>query len=43
MLEEIIKEQIDIFLISETKPDSYFQSGQFIVKAYSAPFKLDRN
>ena len=43
MLEEIIKDNIDIFLISETKLDSYFPSGQFIIKVYSTPFRLDRN
>ena len=43
MLEEIIKEKIDIFLISETKLDSSFPSGQFVIKGYSTPFRLDRN
>ena len=32
MLEETIKDKIDIFLISETKLDSYFPSGQFVIK-----------
>ena len=31
MLEEIIKDKIDIFLISETKLDSSFQSKQFVI------------
>ena len=43
MLEEIIKDNIAIFLIAETKLDSYFPSGQFIIKVYSTPFRLDRN
>ena len=43
MLEEIIKDKVDIFLISETKLDSSFPSGQFIIKGYSTPFRLDRN
>ena len=43
MLEEIIKDKIDIFLISETKLDSSFPSGQFVIKGYSIPFRLDRN
>ena len=43
MLEELIKDKIDIFLISETKLDSSFPSGQFVIKGYSTPFRLDRN
>ena len=42
MLEELIKDKIEIFLISETKLDSSFPSGQFIIKGYSTPFRLDR-
>ena len=40
---ELIKDKIDIFLISETKLDSSFPSGQFVIKGYSTPFRLDRN
>ena len=43
MLEEIIEDKIDIFLISETKLDSSFQSKQFVIYGYSTPFRLDRN
>ena len=43
MLEELIKDKIDIFLISETKLDSSFPSGQFVIKGYRTPFRLDRN
>ena len=43
MLEELIKDKIDIFLISETKLDSSFPSGKFVIKGYSTPFRLDRN
>ena len=43
MLEELIKDKIGIFLISETKLDSSFPSGQFVIKGYSTPFRLDRN
>ena len=32
--EEIIKDKIDIFLVSERKLDSSFPSGQFIIKGY---------
>ena len=38
-----MKDKIDIFLISETKLDSSFPSGQLIIKDYSTPFRLDRN
>ena len=43
MLEELIKDKIDIFLISETKLDISFPSGQFVIKGYSTSFRLDRN
>ena len=43
MLEELIKDKIDIFLIYETKLDSSFPSRQFVIKGYSTPFRLDRN
>ena len=41
MLEEIIKHKSDIFLIFETKLDSFLPVGQFITKDYST--LLDRN
>ena len=43
MLEELIKDKIDIFVASETKLDSSFPSGQFVIKGYSTPFRLDRD
>ena len=43
MLEELIKDKIDIFLISETKLDSSFPSKKFVIKGYSPPFRLERN
>ena len=43
MLEELIKDKIGIFLISETKLDSSFPSGKFVIKGYITPFRLDRN
>ena len=43
MLEEIIKHKSDIFLIFETKLDSFLPVGQFITKDYSTVFRLDRN
>ena len=43
MLEEIIKDKTDIFLISETKLNWSFPAGQFLIKGYSAPFRVDIN
>ena len=43
IIEELIEDTIDIFLISETKLDSSFPNGQFVIKSYSTPFRLDRN
>ena len=43
MVEAIIKDKTEIFLISEAKLESSFPSAQFIIKGYSTPFKLDRN
>ena len=43
MLQGIIKDRIDIFLVSETKIDKSFPVGQFLIDGYSTPFRLDRN
>ena len=43
LLEEIIKDEINIFLISEAKLDSSFLSVQFVIKGYTTSFRLDRN
>ena len=40
---QMLEELIDIFLASETKLDRSFPSGQFVIKGYSTPFRLDRN
>ena len=37
----IIKKEIDIFMISETKTDNSFPKSQFTKTAYSIPFRLD--
>ena len=42
-LKEIIGNNIDSFLVSETKLDATFPSGQFLINGYHAPFRLDRN
>ena len=40
---EQITGNIDILMISETKLDSSFPTGQFLINGYSEPFKIDRN
>ena len=34
---------IDILIITETKLDKSFPSGQFLLHGYSEPLRLDRN
>ena len=41
LLMNIIKKEIDIFMISETKIDNSFPKSQFTKTAYSIPFRLD--
>ena len=40
---EQITGNIDILTISETKLDSCFPTGQFLINGYSDPFRIDRN
>ena len=40
---EQIMGNIDILMISETKLDSSFPIGQFLINSYSEPFRIDRN
>ena len=42
LLNNIIKNEIDIFMISETKIDNSFPISQFTMTGYSIPFRLDR-
>ena len=42
-LREVIGKNIDILTIQETKLDSSFPSGQFLIDGYSEPYRLDRN
>ena len=42
-LTEIIKDKLDIFMISETKLDSSFTVGQFCIDGYSKLFRSDRD
>ena len=43
MLEEIVKDKTDIFLISEAKLDSSFPVGKIIIKDSSTPLRLYTN
>ena len=40
-LQEQINWNVDILLISETKLDNSFPNGQFLIKWYSTPYRLD--
>ena len=42
LLGDLIKDKVDIMLISETKLDSTFPTSQFVLQGYSSPFRLDR-
>ena len=42
-IKQLIKNNIDILLISETKLDDTFPSDQFVIEGYSKPIRLDRN
>ena len=39
----LIKDNIDILMISETKLDQSFPTNQFMINGFSAPLRLDRN
>ena len=39
----IIKDKLDIFVITETKLDNSFPKAQSIIDGYHPPFTLDRN
>ena len=40
---DLVKDRLDIILISETKIDSTFPKSQFEIQGYSSPHRLDRN
>ena len=42
MLQEVIGNNIDVLLISETKLDASFPSSQFILDGFTPPCRLDR-
>ena len=43
MISHYVCGNIDTFIITETKLDKSFPSGQFLLHGYSEPFRLDRN
>ena len=43
LLSHYVSGNIDILITTETKLDKSFPSGQFLLHAYSEPFRLDRN
>ena len=42
-LKELIGVNVDIFLISETKLNVTFPTGQFLINGYQLPLRFDRN
>ena len=43
MLSSMVKDNIDILMVSETKLDSSFPQAQFRMEGYAPPFRYDRN
>ena len=43
LLTEMVRDKVDLLMISETKLDSSFPNAQFYMKFYSKPYRLDRN
>ena len=42
-LKSLVEGNVDILMISETKIDHTFPSGQFLIDGFSQPIRLDRN
>ncbi len=42
-LVSLVKDRLDIFLLSETKIDESFPPGQFTIEGYAKPFRRDRD
>ena len=42
-MKSLIKEKLDIFVLTETKIDESFPSNQFLIDGFSPPFRLDRD
>ena len=43
LLADLIKGNVDVLAISETKLDDLSPAGQFKIPGYALPFRLDRN
>ena len=43
LLVSLVKDKLDIFMVSETKIDDSFPENQFIIEGYSKPYRRDRN
>ena len=43
LVAEMVQDEVDLLMISETKLDSSFPNAQFYMKSYSKPYRLDRN
>ena len=43
LLREVIGKNLDVITIQETKLDSSFPPGQFLLDGYAEPYRLDRN
>ena len=39
----LVKDRLDIFMVSERKIDDSFPENQFIIEGHSKPFRRDRN
>ena len=42
-LKVVIKNNIDILIVTETKIDLSFSNSQFMTEGFSMPFRFDRN
>ena len=40
---DIVKDNIDVLIISESKLDDSFPDSQFLIEGFGKPFRLDRN
>ena len=43
MLSNLVQDNIDFLLVSETKIDGSFTTSQFLIPGFSPPFRLDRD
>ena len=42
-LKVLVQRKFDVLVITETKLDSSFPKGQFLIEGFSVPYRLDRN